>query len=321
MTYSLKSKRIWVAGHNGMVGSAIVRRLEQENCTILTADRAQLDLTRQEQVENWIDQHKPDAIFLAAAKVGGIHANDIYPADFLYENLAIETNIIRTAYSRNVEKLLFLGSSCIYPKETPQPIKPEQLLTGPLETTNEWYAVAKIAGIKLCQAYRKQHGCNFISLIPTNLYGPGDNYHPENAHVPAALIRRFHEAKLSGAKEVTIWGSGAPLREFMHVDDLADACVFSMRGYNDAEPLNVGTGEEVSIMGFAKMVAKIVGYDGQIKTDSNKPDGMRRKLIDSSKLNNMGWTPRYTLKEGVAEVYKEFCENGGETGIRTLEGL
>ena len=311
MAYALKGKKIWVAGHNGMVGAAIVRRLADENCDVLIADRAAVDLTRQDQVEQWMATHKPDAIFLAAAKVGGIHANDTYPADFLYDNLMIESHIIHAAYRQKIEKLLFLGSSCIYPKDAPQPMKEEHLLSGPLEPTNEWYAVAKIAGIKLCQAYRRQHGCDFISLMPTNLYGPGDNYHPENSHVPAAFIRRFHEAKQSGAKEVMIWGTGAPLREFMHVDDLADACVFAMQNYSAEGFLNAGSGAETSIADFAKTVADVVGYEGAIKNDLDKPDGTARKLMDSSKLMALGWRARYTLKEGLEVTYADFCRHGG----------
>lgn len=311
MKYDLTGKTIWVAGHNGMVGSAIVRRLEKEKCTVLTASRDDLDLTRQSGVESWIAQNKPDAIFLAAAKVGGIHANNTYPADFLHDNLVIETNIIHASYKNNVDKLLFLGSSCIYPKQAPQPMNEEHLLTGPLEPTNEWYAIAKIAGIKLCEAYRKQHGCDFISLMPTNLYGPGDNYHPENSHVPAAFIRRFHEAKESSASEVTIWGTGTPLREFMHVDDLADACVFAMQNYSDSSFLNAGTGQEISIQEFASTVAKIVGFEGEIKNDLDKPDGTPRKLMDSSKLLSLGWSPKYSLEEGLRMTYEDFTAHGG----------
>jgi GDP-L-fucose synthase len=311
MHYDLKNKKVWVAGHNGMVGAAIQRRLANENCEILTASRNELDLTRQNDVENWIKKNKPDAIFLAAAKVGGIHANNTYPAEFLYNNLMIETNIIHAAYTNNVEKLLFLGSSCIFPKAAPQPMKEEYLLTGPLEPTNEWYAIAKIAGIKMCEAYRKQYGCDFISLMPTNLYGPGDNYHPENSHVPAAFLRRFHEAKLENKSEVTIWGTGTPLREFMHVDDLADACVFAMQNYSDYQFLNAGTGSEISIADFARTVAKVVGFEGKIINDLSKPDGTPRKLMDSSKLLNLGWKPRYNLEEGLEMTYKDFCENGG----------
>lgn len=311
LPYSLASKKVWVAGHKGMVGSAITRALAAESCEILHADRSAVDLTRQDQVERWMEAHKPDAIFLAAAKVGGIHANSAYPATFLYENLAIETNIIHAAYSQQVEKLLFLGSSCIYPKHAPQPMSEEDLLTGALEPTNEWYAIAKIAGIKLCEAYRKQYGCDFISVMPTNLYGPGDNYHPQNSHVPAALLRRFHEAKLSAADDVTIWGSGAPLREFMHVDDLASACLHVVKTYSDDGFLNVGSGQEVSIIDFAKTVADIVGFEGEIKTDTSKPDGTPRKLMNSSKLQALGWKTSHSLKDGLSHTYKDFCANGG----------
>ncbi len=311
MLYSLENKKIWVAGHNGMVGSAITRRLQAENCEILTINRANLDLTRQSDVEDWIAANKPDAIFIAAAKVGGIHANNTYPAEFLHNNLVIETNIIHAAYQNNIEKLMFLGSSCIYPKEAPQPMKEEYLLTGPLEPTNEWYAIAKIAGIKLCEAYRKQYGCDFISAMPTNLYGIGDNYHPENSHVPAAFIRRFHEAQESGVGEVTIWGTGKPLREFMYADDLADACVFLMQNYSDLNFINIGSGKEISIQDFATTVAKIVGFEGKITNDLSKPDGTIRKLMDSSKLASLGWRTAYSLEEGLKIAYKDFCKSKG----------
>ncbi len=310
MTYSLANKKIWVAGHNGMVGSAIARRLELENCTILTVSRDEVDLTRQDQVENWVAENKPDAIFLAAAKVGGIHANNAYPADFIYDNLAIETNIIHAAKLQKIEKLLFLGSSCIYPKDSPQPMKEEYLLTSELEPTNQWYAIAKIAGIKMCEAYRKQYGCDFISAMPTNLYGAGDNYHPENSHVPAAFLRRFHEAKESG-DDVTIWGTGTTLREFMYVDDLADACIFLMKNYSEDEFVNIGSGKEISILDFAGVVSDITGFKGEVKTDLSKPDGTMRKLMDSSKLSAMGWKPKYSLQEGLKLTYDDFCNNGG----------
>ncbi len=308
MLYSLENKKVWVAGHNGMVGSAITRRLQSENCEILTVNRADLDLTRQSDVEDWIAAHKPDAIFLAAAKVGGIHANNTYPAEFLHDNLVIETNIIHAAYKNNVEKLMFLGSSCIYPKEAPQPMQEEHLLTGPLEPTNECYAVAKIAGIKLCEAYRKQYGCDFISAMPTNLYGIGDNYHPENSHVPAAFIRRFHEAKESGAGQVEIWGTGKPLREFMFADDLADACIFLMQNYSDLGFINIGSGKEISIQDFAKTVAKIVGFEGEIKNDLSRPDGTMRKLMDSSKLKAMGCKQSTPLEEGLKIAYEDYLK-------------
>ena len=306
MLYSLKHKKVWIAGHNGMVGSAIMRRLESEDCELLTASRDDLDLTRQNEVEEWITTNKPDCIFLAAAKVGGIHANKTYPAEFIYDNLSIETNVIHAAYKNNIEKLLFLGSSCIYPKSASQPLKEEYLMTGSLEPTNEPYAVAKIAGIKMCEAYRKQYNCDFISVLPTNLYGVGDNYHLENAHVPAALIRRFHEAKENNDDTVEIWGTGKPLREFMSVDDLADACVFLIRNYSDASPINIGSGEEISIQDFASLVAKTVGYDGNITNDLSKPDGTLRKRLDTSKLNALGWRSKKGLEKGLEETYKDF---------------
>jgi len=307
--YDLTGKRVFVAGHRGMVGGAIVRRLQREGCEVLTATRQELDLTRQLAVDAWMTKHQPDAVFVAAARVGGIHANDTYPADFLYDNLMIEANLIRSAFDIGVEKLLFLGSSCIYPREAPQPMREDALLTGPLEPTNEWYAVAKIAGIKLCQAYRRQHGADFISAMPTNLYGPGDNYHPENSHVPAALLRRFHEAKRDGLDSVTVWGTGKPLREFLHVDDMADACVFLMKTYSDMEHVNVGSGIETSIATFAETVARVVGFQGRLEFDTSRPDGAPRKLMDSTRLRAMGWTPRIPLDEGLADAYQWFLEN------------
>ncbi|MEX0346033.1 MAG: GDP-L-fucose synthase family protein [Rhizobiaceae bacterium] len=306
--YDLAGKRVYIAGHRGMVGSAIVRRLASENCQILTAGRDEVDLSRQEQVETWFDDNRPDAVFLAAAKVGGILANDTYPADFLYENLMIETNVIQAAHHSGVEKLLFLGSSCIYPKLADQPIAESSLLTGPLEPTNEWYAIAKIAGIKLCQAYRKQHGDDFISAMPTNLYGPGDNYDPETSHVLPALIRKVAEAKAAGAPSITIWGTGTPLREFMHADDCADALVFLMQHYSDFEHVNVGTGREITILDLAKMIADAAGYDGEIELDRSKPDGTPRKLMDSSHLAGMGWMPSINLEDGIRRTLDEFNE-------------
>jgi GDP-L-fucose synthase len=303
--YSLKGKRVYVAGHRGMVGSALVRRLAAEACEILTAPRAEVDLTSQAQVGAWFAAHKPDAVFLAAAKVGGIHANATYPADFLYENLMIEANIIHAAHLNGVEKLCFLGSSCIYPKFAPQPIPETALLEGALEPTNEWYAVAKIAGIKLCQAYRLQHGADFISAMPTNLYGTGDNYHPENSHVLPALIRRVRMAKAQGADSMTIWGTGTPLREFMHADDCADALVHLMTHYSDAGHVNVGSGQEISILDLARTIARLSGFEGDIATDPSKPDGTPRKLMDSTRLNAMGWTPRISLEEGIARTLEE----------------
>jgi GDP-L-fucose synthase len=307
--YTLAGKRIWVAGHRGMVGSAIVRRLEQENpAEILVASREEVDLTKQEAVDNWMAKNRPEAIFLAAAKVGGIYANDKYPADFLYDNLVIAANIINAAHVNNVEKLLFLGSSCIYPKMAPQPIKESSLLTGPLEPTNEWYAIAKIAGIKLCQAYKKQHGNDFISAMPTNLYGPGDNYHPENSHVIPALIRKAHAAKIRGAKSMEIWGTGTVRREFLHCDDCADALVFLMKNYTGEEHVNVGSGIDNTIEEIAHMVMKTVDYDGTLTKDTSKPDGTPRKLMDASQLRSMGWTPKYDIKNGLQNAYTWFLE-------------
>ncbi|MBB3593645.1 GDP-L-fucose synthase [Rhizobium sp. BK529] len=304
--YSLAGKKVYVAGHRGMVGSAIVRRLASEGCKILTATRAEVDLTRQEQVEAWMDKNRPDAIFLAAAKVGGILANDTYPADFLYENLILEANVIHAAHSVRVEKLMFLGSSCIYPKFADQPIVEESLLSGSLEPTNEWYAIAKIAGLKLCAAYRKQHGDNFISAMPTNLYGPGDNFDLESSHVMPALIRKAHEAKISDQKEIRIWGTGTPRREFLHVDDCADACVYLMKTYSDESHVNVGSGEDLTILELARLVAEIVGFEGDIICDPSKPDGTPRKLMSADRLRNLGWAPAIGLKEGIADAYRSF---------------
>ncbi|SLN24201.1 GDP-L-fucose synthase [Roseovarius litorisediminis] len=304
--YSLNGKRVYVAGHRGMVGSAIMRRLAQEGCEVLTASRAEADLTRQAEVEAWFETHKPDAVFVAAAKVGGILANDSYPADFLYENLMIEANVIHAAYRTGVEKLMFLGSSCIYPKMAPQPISEDALLTGPLEPTNEWYAIAKIAGIKLCQAYRRQHGADFISAMPTNLYGTGDNYDLKTSHVLPALVRKVVEAREAGADEIEIWGTGSPLREFMHADDLADALIFLMKTYSDAEHVNVGSGQEVTIRALAEMIVAAAGYKGRIVHDTTKPDGTPRKLMDSERLLSMGWRPQISLEEGLARTIREF---------------
>jgi GDP-L-fucose synthase len=305
----LSGKRVWVAGHRGMVGGAVARRLEREFCQILTVDRRDLDLCRQADVEDWVATAKPEVIVLAAAKVGGIHANSTFPADFLYDNLLIEANIIRAAHGANVEKLLFLGSSCIYPREAAQPMDEAGLLTGPLEPTNEWYAVAKIAGIKLCQAFRRQHGCDFISAMPTNLYGPGDNFHRENSHVPAALLRRFHEAKTTNVPEVVVWGSGMPLREFLYVEDLADACVHLLRTYSAEQHVNVGTGHEISIGDFARTLADIVGFKGKIVFDTSRPDGAPRKVLDVSRLAEMGWTAPTQLENGLRAYYRWFLDH------------
>ncbi|MEO5375312.1 MAG: GDP-L-fucose synthase [Alphaproteobacteria bacterium] len=313
--YSLDGKRIWVAGHRGMVGSALVRRLGREACQVLTAGRDELDCTRQADVEAWMERNRPQAVVIAAAKVGGIHANSHYPAEFLYRNLAIETNIIHAAWRTGVEKLLFLGSSCIYPRLAPQPLTEDMLLTGPLEPTNEWYAVAKIAGIKMCDAYRRQYGCDFISVMPTNLLGPGDNYDPQNSHVVAALISRCHKAKVEGTPEVVLWGTGSPKREFMHVDDAADAMVFLLRHHSGEGFLNLGTGQEITIRDFAGMVAEVVGYTGQFRLDTTKPDGTPRKVMDVSRLAALGWTSRIDLRQGLADAYAWYLANvAGRTG-------
>jgi GDP-L-fucose synthase len=306
LLFDLAGKRVYVAGHTGMAGSAIVRRLEREGCDILIVDHAAVDLADQRQTEHWLADAKPDALFLAAARVGGIRANSTYPAAFIADNLAIALNVIRGAHAAGVKKLLFLGSSCIYPKLAPQPMTEEHLLTGPLEPSNEWYAVAKIAGIKLCQAYRRQFGADFISVMPTNLYGPGDNYHPQDSHVPAALIRRFHEAKVSGAPSVAVWGTGTPRREFLAADDLADACVFVMKHYSNDGFLNIGTGEDATIADFARLVAEVVGYGGGIAFDTSKPDGAPRKLLDVSKLAALGWRAGTPLREGLKQAYADF---------------
>ncbi|MEH3109290.1 MAG: GDP-L-fucose synthase [Agrobacterium cavarae] len=301
--YNLQGKRVWVAGHRGMVGSAIVRRLEQEDCEILTVGRDTVDLANQAQTSEWIMENRPQAVFLAAAKVGGILANDTRPAEFLYENLMIESNIIDASYRAGVEKLLFLGSSCIYPKYAEQPIKEEALLTGSLEPTNEWYAIAKIAGVKLTQAYRKQYGCDFISAMPTNLYGPGDNFDLNSSHVLPALLRKAHEAKMRGENEITIWGTGTPRREFLHADDCADALVFLMKNYSDDGHVNVGSGEDISISELAKMICDIVGFNGKIIYDFSKPDGTPRKLMSTEKMTAFGWAPSFNLNAGIAMTW------------------
>lgn len=306
--FDLAGKRVFVAGHQGMVGSAIVRRLDFEGCEVLTAPRIELDLKDQRSVKAWFADRRPDAVFLAAAKVGGILANSRYPADFLYDNLMIEANVIEAAHSNDVEKLLFLGSSCIYPKFAPQPITEDALLSGTLEPTNECYALAKIAGIKLAQAYRRQHGHDFISAMPTNLYGPGDNYDLSSSHVLPALIRKAHEAKLTNAGSIEIWGTGTPRREFLHVDDLADACVFLMKNYSRDEHVNVGSGEEITITELARIVCKAVGFEGDIRYDRSKPDGTPRKLMSSKRLASMGWQPRTSLEEGIVGAYREFID-------------
>lgn len=305
-----KASKIYIAGHNGMVGSAILRHLTAsgfENFALRTS--RELDLRSQPEVQEFFRREKPEYVFLAAAKVGGIAANNTYRAEFLYDNLMIEANVIHAAWQNGVKKLLFLGSSCIYPKMAPQPLKEEYLLTGLLEPTNEPYAIAKIAGIKLCDAYRAQYGCHFISVMPTNLYGPNDNYHPENSHVLPALIRKFHEAKRDGAPFVTLWGTGAPLREFLHADDLADACYFLMQRYDEPGFINIGVGEDLPILELARLVRRIVGYTGEIRHDLSKPDGTPRKLMDVSKLTALGWKAKIGLEEGIKSVYKEYSEN------------
>jgi GDP-L-fucose synthase len=305
LPFDLTGKSVYVAGHGGMVGSAIVRRLASEPCEVLTSPRS-TDLRQAALVDAWFAENTPQVVVLAAAKVGGILANSTRPGEFLYDNLMIEANVIEAARRHGVAKLLFLGSSCIYPKFAAQPIREEELLTGPLEPTNEWYAIAKIAGIKLCQAYRAQYGCDFISAMPTNLYGPGDNFDLTSSHVLPALIRKAHEAKLAGAASFEIWGTGSPLREFMHVDDLADACVFLLKHWSDPLPINIGFGSDVSIHDLALLVAKVVGFAGEVTRDETKPDGTPRKLMDSSRLHGLGWTPRIALEAGIADAYRAF---------------
>jgi GDP-L-fucose synthase len=301
-------RRIWVAGHRGMVGSAIVRRLAREEVEILTVDRRDVDLREQAAARQWVARAKPDVIILAAAKVGGILANDSYPADFLYDNLAIEMNVIQAAHLADVEKLVFLGSSCIYPKFAPQPITEDSLLTGPLEPTNEWYAIAKIAGIKMCQAYRSQYGRRYISIMPCNLYGQNDNFDFSTSHVLPALIHKFHAAKTEGKTEIVVWGTGTPRREFLYVDDLADAVVFLMDRYDGSEPINCGAGSDISIRQLAEMIGRVTGFEGKFIFDTSKPDGTPRKLMDSSRLAALGWQPKTGLEEGIREVYRWYTE-------------
>ena len=307
--FSLSGKRIFVAGHTGMVGSAIVRLLNNIDCEVLTVSSQELDLKQSSKVDKWFDDHRPDAVFLAAAKVGGILANSSYPADFLIDNLSIQNSVLTNAFKYKVKKLMFLGSSCIYPRNAKQPIKESSLLTGILEPTNEAYAIAKIAGIKLCQFYRKQYGVDYVSVMPTNLYGPGDNFHPKNSHVVAALISKFYEAVKLNKEEVIIWGTGKPLREFMHVDDLAEGLIFLMENYSEYEHVNIGTGKEISITEFAKIIKNISGWKGKIKFDDSYPDGMPRKVMDINKISKLGWYSKIDLKVGLKQAYKWFIDN------------
>lgn len=312
--FELRGKSVFVAGHRGMVGSALVRRLAPEGVQVLTTTRSEVDLRDQAAVFSWFSANRPQVVFLAAAKVGGIVANNTLRAEFLYDNLVIMSNIVHAAHVNGVEKLMFLGSSCIYPKLAPQPIKEDAMLTGPLELTNEPYAIAKIAGIKMVEAYRHQYGADFISVMPTNLYGPGDNYHPEYSHVVAALIRRFHEAKRSGADQVVVWGTGTPRREFLYVDDLADACIHIMKIYSDPDLINIGTGQDITIGEFARLIAEVVGYRGQIVFDTTRPDGTPRKLLDVTRLEKLGWRAGTSLTRGIRLAYQAFQE---ETATRT----
>ncbi|MGF6227723.1 GDP-L-fucose synthase [Inquilinus ginsengisoli] len=301
---ALRGKRVWITGHHGMVGSALLRRLEREDCTLLTAGRSAVDLTCQAATQAWMERERPEIVFAAAARVGGIVANATYPADFLYENLMITANVIHGAYRTGVEKLLYLGSSCIYPRDAVQPIRENQLLNGPLEKTNEAYAIAKIAGVKLVETYARQYGCRFVSVMPTNLYGPNDNFDLETSHVLPALIRRIHEAKLQGQPVVTLWGSGRPRREFLHVDDLAGACVTVMEGYDQPTPINIGAGSDLTIVELAALIAEIVGYEGVFSFDSSRPDGTPRKLLDVSEITSLGWSPTIGLAEGIRTTFE-----------------
>lgn len=312
--FELRGKSVFVAGHRGMVGSALVRRLAPEGVQLLTTTRSELDLRDQAAVFTWFSANRPQVVFLAAAKVGGIVANNTLRAEFLYDNLVIMSNIVHAAHVNGVEKLMFLGSSCIYPRLAPQPIEESAILTGPLEPTNEPYAIAKIAGIKMVEAYRHQYGADFINVMPTNLYGPGDNYHPEYSHVVAALIRRFHEAKLSGADQVVVWGTGMPRREFLYVDDLADACIHIMKIYSGSDLINIGTGQDITIGEFARLIAEVVGYPGQIVFDTTRPDGTPRKLLDVTRLEKLGWRARTPLTHGIRLAYQAFQK---ETVART----
>ncbi|ABC21059.1 GDP-L-fucose synthase family protein [Rhodospirillum rubrum] len=307
--FDLTGKRVWVAGHRGLVGGAVVRRLAREDCAVLCVGREDLDLTRQQAVEAWMEANRPDAVVMAAALVGGIKANDRRSAEFIHQNLAVQTNIIHAAWQAGVGKVLFLGSSCIYPRDVAQPMREDALLSGPLEPTNQWYAIAKIAGIRMAQAYRRQYGCDYISAMPTNLYGPGDNFDLDGGHVLPALLRKIHEAKVEGRGEVVLWGSGAPLREFLYVDDLADALVFLLKAYSADDHINVGSGEEITIKALAETIAGVVGYEGRFVFDTTMPDGTPRKLMDSGRLAALGWRPATDLRSGIAATYRWFLDN------------
>lgn len=308
--FDLTKRRIFVAGHRGMVGGAIVRRLERENCEVLTATRSEVDLLDQAAVSAFLASARPDAVVVAAAKVGGILANDSFPADFLYENLMIASNLVHASHRADIGRLLFLGSSCIYPKWAEQPIREDALLTGPLEPTNEWYAIAKIAGIKLCQSYRRQYGRDYISAMPTNLYGPGDNFDLNSSHVLPALMRKAHEAKLANSEKMILWGSGAPRREFLHADDCADACVFLLQNYSDEMHINVGSGTDVTIVELAEKIREVVGFAGGLEFDTSKPDGTMRKLMDNQRLAELGWSPAISLDSGIRQTYDWFLKHG-----------
>jgi GDP-L-fucose synthase len=318
-SFDLAGRRVWVAGHRGMAGSAIVRRLGRESCEIVTATRSELDLQRQADVHAWMADQKIDAVFVAAATVGGIMANSTRPAEFLYENLVIETNVIHGAWRSGVKKLLFMGSSCIYPRMAEQPMQEEALLTGSLEPTNEWYAIAKIAGIKLCQAYRRQYGCDFVSVMPTNLYGPGDRYDAEGGHVVAALIMKIHAAKVSGLQSVELWGSGTPRREFLFSEDLADACVFVMKNYSDELFLNVGTGQDITILELAQRIANVAGWQGSFTFDTSKPDGMPRKVMDVRRLHSLGWSAPTDFETGMEVAYRWYVENAVNSPMTAVQ--
>jgi GDP-L-fucose synthase len=321
MGFDLRGKRVFVAGHRGLVGSALMRRLSEENCELLTVPRETVDLRDQRAVMAWFEQNRPQAVFMAAGTVGGIYANQTQPKDFLYDNIAIATHVTEAAYRTATEKLMFFGSSCIYPRLAPQPIREDALLTGPLEPTNEWYAIAKIAGLKLCEAYRQQYGCDFVSVMPTNLYGPGDSFDPLASHVLPGLMRRISDAVRTGTSTVEIWGSGQPRREFLHVDDLADASIFLMRNWSEDQHINIGCGSDIAIVELAKLIGRIVGFKGEFVFDRTKPDGTPRKLLDVTKLSTLGWRPRIDLEAGIREVYRWYCESSEAFGSRPSQPM